>query len=274
MHSEKNWRVRNAIERAEVRNLIKEEIPNYINNISDFMSYLRKRVNKHRVNNNPLFEYFDNDDLSDDEIRYFLTNYRLNMQHFHLHVAAYSLFVPFEMREELYHNLHDEFGQGDFSKAHPNLFEPLMKFFGGANSEDINAESCHLLNTKINLCWFADGLEYGLGGMGALELSIPQQQRRILSHLRRRCVDEKLLEFFIVHCELDEDHGEGWFASGLPFLNTRSQFQKVFSGAMRMLDSRASVYDGILKGILNKRKNNSTNYLTSSMNNNAILSTE
>lgn len=54
------------------------------------------------------------------------------MQRLHSHVSAYSLVVPFEMREGLYHNLHDEFGQGKFSKAHPNLFAPLMDHFSGA----------------------------------------------------------------------------------------------------------------------------------------------
>jgi len=42
------------------------------------------------------------------------------------------------MREELYNNLYDEFGQGDFSQTHPNLLEPLMNYFGGARKEDIN----------------------------------------------------------------------------------------------------------------------------------------
>jgi hypothetical protein len=43
--------------------------------------------------------------------------------------------VTFEMREELYENLHDEFGEGNFEDAHPNLFEPLMDHFGGARRE-------------------------------------------------------------------------------------------------------------------------------------------
>ncbi|WP_369010364.1 iron-containing redox enzyme family protein [Nostoc sp. CHAB 5836] len=161
--------------------------------------------------------------------------------------------VPFEMREELYHNLYDEFGQGNFSQAHPNLFEPLMNSFGRPREDDINPETCHLLNTKINICWFADGLHYGMGGMGALELAIPLQQRRVLAHLRRRGLSEEMVKFFVVHCELDEEHGEGWFNAGLPYIRTDEDFQKIFDGAMRMLEARAGVYDGILKGILSRR---------------------
>lgn len=252
--AEREWMLRNMIERVECQHLPNEQVPAEIQNADEFLTWLKARIYNHRVNFSPLFDYFDRDDLSDEDVRYFLANYRVNMQRFHLHVAAYSLIVPFKMREELYHNLHDEFGQGDFSKAHPNLFEPLMDYFGGAREEDINAETCHLLNTKINLCWFADGLQYGLGGMGALELSIPAQQRRVLAHLRRRGLGSELVEFFVVHCELDEDHGEGWFAAGLPHIKTREDFQKVFNGAMRMLDARAGVYDGILAGI-EKRRN-------------------
>jgi Iron-containing redox enzyme len=251
--SEKEWLLRSTIERVEQQYLSQEQVPAEIKTADEFMVWLKQRIYGHRVNHSPLFELFDKDDLSEEEVRFFLANYRVNMQRFHLHVAAYSLIVPFEMREELYHNLHDEFGQGDFTKAHPNLFEPLMDYYGGARDEDINAETCNLLNTKINLCWFADGLHYGLGGMGGLELSIPMQQRRVLAHLRRRGLSEKLVEFFVVHCELDEDHGDGWFAAGMPHMNTHEDFQKVFSGAMRMLDARAVVYDGIHASILKSR---------------------
>lgn len=254
--AEREWSLRNTIERIEQQHLSNEQVPARIQTSDQFMVWLKDRIAQHRVNHNELFDYFDRDDLSDEELRYFLANYRVNMQRFHLHVAAYSLIVPFEMRQELYHNLHDEFGQGDFSKAHPNLYEPLMDYFGGAREEDINAETCHLLNTKVNLCWFADGLHSGLGGMGALELSIPAQQRRVLAHLRRRGLSSELVEFFVVHCELDEDHGDGWFAAGMPHMNTHEDFQRVFAGAMRMLEARAGVYDGILAGIERRRSMN------------------
>lgn len=252
--AELEWALRNAIERVEREYLPRESVPDEVRTNEEFMTWLKERVYGHRVNHNRLFEYFDRDDLSEEELRYFLANYRVNMQRFHLHLAAFSLRAPFEMREELYRNLHDEFGQGDFSKAHPNLFEPLMERFGGARPDDINTESCHLLNTKINLCWFTDGIQAGIGGMGALELSIPLQQRRILAHLRRRGLGEELVKFFVVHCELDEDHGAGWFAAGRPYIVTREDFQQVFAAAMRMLEARASVYDGVLAGIVQRRR--------------------
>lgn len=251
--SKDEWTLRNTIERVEKLYLSQEQVPAEIKDPNEFLAWLKQKIYAHRVNHSPLFDLFDKDDLTAEENRFFLANYRVNMQRFHLHVAAYSLIVPFEMREELYHNLYDEFGQGDFSKAHPNLFEPLMDHFGGARDDDVNAETCHLLNTKISLCWFADGLHHGLGGMGGLELSIPMQQRRVLAHLRRRGLSEKLVEFFVVHCELDEDHGDGWFAAGMPHMVTHEDFQKVFAGAMRMLNARAGVYDGVLAGILKKR---------------------
>jgi pyrroloquinoline quinone (PQQ) biosynthesis protein C len=249
----RSWELRHLIEQIEMSYLPQEHLPPDIEHVDDFMPWLKDRISQHRVNHHSLFELFDNDDLNDEEVRYFLANYRVNMQRFHLHVAAFSLIVPFEMREELYHNLHDEFGQGDFKQAHPNLFEPLMDYFGGAREDDVNPETCHLLNTKINLAWFADGLHHGIGGMGALELSIPLQQRRVLAHLRRRGLSEALVKFFVVHCELDEDHGDGWFAAGRSQMNTKESLQKVLSSAMRMLEARAKVYDGIHRGILEGR---------------------
>ncbi|MFT5163750.1 MAG: pyrroloquinoline quinone (PQQ) biosynthesis protein C, partial [Alteromonadaceae bacterium] len=248
--------VRNIIERTEQKHLkLATEIPAGMTDSTVFLKWLKHDViEPHGVNSHALFDLFDNDDLSDEEVRYFLSNYRVNMERFHLHVAAYSLIVPFEMREELYENLHDEFGEGNFDEAHPNLFEPMMDHFGGTKDGDTNPETCHLLNTKINLCWFGDGLHHGMGGMGALELSIPFQQKRVLGHLRRRGLSEELLKFFVVHCELDTDHGDGWFAAGQPYMNTPAEFQKVFAAAVRMLDAREGVYQGILDGIMANRK--------------------
>lgn len=251
--AEMDWKVRNMIESIEQEKLSFDEIPESLVDPEEFLVWLKEKIYSHRVNHHDLFNYFDRDDLSKEELRYFLSNYRVNMKRFHLHVAAYSLIVPFQMREELYENLHDEFGQGNFDEAHPNLFEPLMDHFGGVKEGDLNPETCHLLNTKINLCWFADGLHHGMGGMGALELSIPSQQKRVLAHLRRLGLSEELVNFFVVHCELDEDHGDGWFAAGLPYMKTREHFKDVHDSAMRMLEARAGVYDGVLAGIQAKR---------------------
>jgi hypothetical protein len=39
----------------------------------------------------------------------------------------------------------------------------------------------------------------------------------------------------------------------MPYMVAREDFQRVFTGAMRMLEARAGVYDGILAGILQRR---------------------
>ena len=163
-----DWIFRQTVEKIEREYLPKETVPTEVCNKTEFLPWIKKRIYSHRVNSHPLFDLCDEDDLSAEELRFFLANYRINMQRFHLHVAAYSLIVPFPMREELYHNLYDEFGQGDFNKAHPNLFEPLMNLLGGPKESDINPETCHLLNTKINLCWFAEILLVNLVQKGAM----------------------------------------------------------------------------------------------------------
>jgi pyrroloquinoline quinone (PQQ) biosynthesis protein C len=249
----REWLIRNTIEKIELQYLPQEQLPKEINSVEVFFPWLKQRIKNHRVNSHPLFLLFDNDDVTDEEIRYFLANHWIYTENFHLHIAAYSLLVPFEMREELYRNLHDEMGQGNFSEAHPNLFKPLMNHFGGIRLEDINPETYHFVNTEMNLCWFADSLHYGIGGMGALELSVPLQHSRIVEHLLRRGLSEELAKFFIIHCEIDEGHGDGWFAAGMPHVRTAEDLQKVFAGTMRMLEARISLYDGILKGILSRR---------------------
>jgi pyrroloquinoline quinone (PQQ) biosynthesis protein C len=249
----KEWVIRDTIERVEQQYLSQHQVPEDIKNTEVFLPWLKQQIQNHRVNSHPLFLLFDTDDLNDEEIRYFLANHWVYTENFHLHIAAYSLSVPFEMREELFNNIYDEMGRGNFSQAHPNLFMPLMNYFGGVRPEDINPETFYFFNTQVNLCWFADGLHYGIGGMGALELSVPLQHKRVLDHLLRRGLSEELVKFFVIHCALDGDHAEGWFAAGMPHVRNSEDLQKVFAGAMRILEARVTLYDGILKGILSNR---------------------
>jgi len=109
--AESDWKIRNVVERVEQAYLARDSVPPFTQ-CEPFLVWLKQRIAAHRVNAHPLFDYFDRNDISQEECRYFLSNYRVNMQRFHLHVAAYSLIVPFQMRQELYDNLHDEFGQG------------------------------------------------------------------------------------------------------------------------------------------------------------------
>jgi pyrroloquinoline quinone (PQQ) biosynthesis protein C len=249
----KEWVIRDTIERVEQQYLPQQQVPKEINNAEVFLPWLKQQIKNHRVNYHPLFLLFDNDDLSDEEIRYFLANHWVYTENFHLHIAAYSLSVPFKMREELFRNIYDEMGRGDFSEAHPNLFTPLLNYFGGLRPEDINPETCHFFNTQVSLCWFADGLHYGIGGMGALELSVPLQHSRVLDHLLRRGLSEEQVKFFVIHCAIDGDHADGWFAAGMPYVRNSEDLQKVFAGAMRVLEARVNLYDGILKRILSRR---------------------
>ncbi|TBR61357.1 hypothetical protein B4U84_11290 [Westiellopsis prolifica IICB1] len=249
----KEWVIRDTIERVEQQYLPPQQLPKEINNTQLFLPWLKQQIQNHRVNYHPLFLLFENDDLSDEEIRYFLANHWVYTQNFHLHIAAYSLYVPFEMRGELFRNIYDEMGRCNFQEAHPNLFLPLLNYFGGAHPEDINPETCYFFNTQVNLCWFADGLHYGIGGMGALEMSVPLQHSQILAHLLRRGLSKELVKFFEIHCEIDGDHAEGWFAAGMPFVCNSEDLQKVFAGAMRILEARVNLYDGILRGIFSRR---------------------
>ena len=249
LRSLKNWLIRDTIERVELQYLPNYRVPEQINDVDSFVVFIKDYIRSHRVNNHPLFELFDRDDLTDKDIRYFLSNHWIYTQNFHSHIAAYSLFTPFEMREELFKNIYDELGQGNFAEAHPNLFKRLIDHFGGLDEKDINPETYYFFNTQVNLCWFADGLHYGIGGMGALELSVPSQHTRILQHLYRRGLSSEIVKFYELHCQIDLVHGDGWFAAAKPYLKTRDEFQKVLIGAARMLEARVNLYDGMLKGI-------------------------
>ncbi|MCC3570721.1 MAG: hypothetical protein JGK30_01970 [Microcoleus sp. PH2017_40_RAT_O_B] len=75
----REWILRDTIERIEKQYQPNELLPEYLNNVENFMPWLKERISSHRVNHHPLFVLFDNDNLSHEELRYFLANYRVNI---------------------------------------------------------------------------------------------------------------------------------------------------------------------------------------------------
>ncbi len=70
-YAEKEWALRNLIKRIEQQHLKFEKIPEEIKSSQEFITWLKQRIYSHRVNHSPLFDLFDNDDMSTEEIRFF-----------------------------------------------------------------------------------------------------------------------------------------------------------------------------------------------------------
>ena len=71
---ELEWKIRSVVENVENEMLSKAEIPAHLVEPAEFITWLKARIHEHPVNDHELFKFFDKNDLSDEEIRYFLSN--------------------------------------------------------------------------------------------------------------------------------------------------------------------------------------------------------
>lgn len=216
---------------------------------------LRQAAMSHRIHTHPLLQELEQRGLSKASIKVFLDNYYVNNRVFHLHIAAQSLSTPFELRGELYKNLHDELGAGDPDAAHPLLFLRNYRSLGG----DVQVikpllGSIYLLNTKIFHTLLSGNYKQGLGALGFLELAMPNQMQMILDGLKKSGMPERDLIFWDLHISLDKDHGDAWFDEMRRILHTREDAYQMLEGGVSTLEARSVFYDFVWEAIAEGRQ--------------------
>jgi pyrroloquinoline quinone (PQQ) biosynthesis protein C len=216
---------------------------------------LREAAMAHRINSHPLLDHIEREGLTPDEMRIFLANYYINNRVFHLHVAAQSLSAPLEMRVDMYQNLYDELGRGSYEGAHPVLF--LRNFQSIGKPEQVDSPlggALNLLNTKIYLTFLSGDFRKGVGGLGFLELLMPNQMRKIYHGLLKSGLSEEETLFWKLHIEIDAQHGESWVSSMTPHVQTREHALSMLQGGLAMAEARASFYDSVWEAISLSRR--------------------
>lgn len=206
---------------------------------------LADKAHSHRINNHPLLEQMENHGIPMDTARLFLDNYYVNNRLFHLFIAALSLSTPMSRRTELANNFFDEMGSGDNAMAHPNLFLKNFDTIGRPSKITPIPEALSLVNAKTFAAFSCGDYYYGMGGFGYIELAMPKQMEKILKGLGKSGFSRENLEFWETHITIDLEHGKAWFGEMRELIKTPEQAQKCLAGGMRLLDARASMYDGV-----------------------------
>lgn len=246
------WRARNVIERVEQQYLCPDKVPRHLTRVDrteweDFVCWLRERVDAHRVNAHPLLGYMSRDGVTASDWRCFLSNCRFSVETFGLHVAAHERLAPAGAlrRDESY--LDEQALEGGAPSI--EALEALERL----PCEMLAAEEVHVLNTTLRLCWYPDGLHLGLGGLGAVKLASLLWQKRLLASMRHFGPPAEFAQFFLGYYGVETDDGDRWLSEGAPYTTEEHQFQRVFQGAIRMLDAWARLCDGLLRTLVERR---------------------
>lgn len=215
---------------------------------------LAERANSHRINHHPLLNELNQNGLPHEAIKTFASNYYVNNRLFHLFIVTLGLFTPLERRTELANNFYDELGGGDSQMAHPLLFLKNFNTIGRPQEIEPFPESFHLANAKLYAAYLSGNYHYGMGGFGCIELTMPDQMRKILNGFQLSKLPRKDLEFWEIHISIDVEHGKTWFNEMLHLLKTPEEAQDCLSGGMALLEARAKMYDGIWNHICHRRE--------------------
>lgn len=213
---------------------------------------LSDKAHNHRINTHPLLVHMAENGLSKDDARIFLENYYVNNRLFHLFIVGLSLSSPLERRTELANNFYDELGSGDSAMQHPKLFLKNFDTIGRSEELTPQPEALSLVNAKTYAAFLDGDYHYGMGGFGFIELTMPVQMEMILEGLKKTGLPRPDLEFWELHITVDLEHGKTWFSEMLELIKTPEQAQACLTGGMRLLEARASMYDGIWNAINGK----------------------
>jgi pyrroloquinoline quinone (PQQ) biosynthesis protein C len=107
-------------------------------------------------------------------------------------------------------NLHDELGEGQPGRSHPELLERLLVHLGvpcGAHERPAWVEAHAYLNNRVR-CARSGEPAWGLAVLFALEYGTPATHGSIHELLQRMGVPESLCEFHRIHRHVDIGHAE------------------------------------------------------------------
>lgn len=247
--------LRNYLVSYEQKELNKQH-PVILDCFSDFtadraIEELKNKAKAHPINKHPYLLAMQQYGLPQDKIRLFMDNWNTDSYIFHLYIAAQSINTPFEIRAELYYNLYQELGEGDIARAHPIIYAKNYQTLGKSIQVHPLPESLYVFNTQVYYTLLCGAYEKGLGGLGFIEVNVPEQVKMIYEGLKKSGMPEDDIEFWPLHISLDSEHGDAWFEEMRQIMTTPAAALAALEGGTRVLDARMRIFDGLYAATFN-----------------------
>ncbi|GBQ21003.1 hypothetical protein AA12717_0740 [Gluconacetobacter sacchari DSM 12717] len=207
---------------------------------------------EHAGYNHTVFDFMKSDATRPQIIKYFTTDYALNMRFYDLIVLS-LVGIDEDVRMEVAHNFWDEMGQGNQARTHVRLYRDLLEYLGIEDTPDqfVDALGWEGLSGYNLLLYFAfNRREYfrSIGALAITELSDPEQYAKLLAGCRRVGIGTdrpSVLDYYSEHVEVDALHGDGWIDNVIvPVLKRYpGEARAVLEGAIMRLNSSKAYWD-------------------------------
>ena len=150
--------------------------------------------------------------------------------------------------------LHDEYGNGNFSRTHPAIYRKFLKALGVPEAqwtlEPAFAELALYVDAMMRLTQSGDWLA-AVAAVGiASEWPIPKLYSYFLEGLRTVTgLKEDDLELFASHIGIDEEHSRLMREALLPFARTLAGQARIRAGVKSNLDARHVMMQGLYREV-------------------------
>ena len=225
-------------------------------NPEEFLQRLKREVIGHPALRHPFLERFGEGDASEGGVRAFAIQYYRHVRVSRLYLAALISNCRDDegLQLALAGILFDEYGHLNPGETHPALYRRFLLALGIGEEEWEAPRTLPEIELYIEshyaLCRHPD-VRLGLGALGpASEWPVPPIYVRLSEGLKKATdLPPEALEIFTSHVTMDVTHARIMMDAIAPYAEDEEGRKKVREGAMRSLDARSVMLDGLYRAV-------------------------
>ncbi|MDP8951190.1 MAG: iron-containing redox enzyme family protein [Actinomycetota bacterium] len=225
-------------------------------NSQEFLQRLKREVIGHPALVHPFLERFGEGDASEEGVRAFAIQYYRHVRVSRLYLAALISNCGHDERLQLAlaEILFDEYGHLDPEETHPAVYRRFLVALGLTEEEweaPTTIPEIQLYISAHRELTRDPDVRLGLGALGpASEWPVPPIYVRLTEGLKKAVdLPDEALEIFTSHVTMDVAHARIMMEAIAPYTETEQGQEKVREGAMRSLDARSVMLDGLYKAV-------------------------
>ncbi|CAN5244549.1 iron-containing redox enzyme family protein [soil metagenome] len=225
-------------------------------NSGEFLEKLKREVIGHPALMHPFLERFGEGDAGEEGVREFAIQYYRHVRVSRLYLASLISNCGHDERLQLAlaEILFDEYGHLKPDETHPALYRRFLVALGLTEGEWETPPTLPEIQLYISahreLTRDPDA-RLGLGALGpASEWPVPPSYVRLTEGLKKAAdIPDEALEIFTSHVTMDVTHARIMMDAIVPYVEDEEGQRKVREGAMRSLDARSVMLDGLYRAV-------------------------
>lgn len=222
----------------------------------EFLERLKREVISHPALTHPFLERFGDGETTPEGVRSFAIHYYRHIRVSRLYLAAVisNCRNDEHLQLALAEILFDEYGHLNPEETHPALYRRFLAALDISEEEWEEPSTLPEIEMYIashyDLCRNPD-VRLGLGALGpASEWPVPPIYVRLSEGVKKAAgLSEAALEIFTSHVTMDVTHARIMMDAIAPYAEDEEGQRKVREGAVRSLDARSVMMDGLYRAV-------------------------